>query len=959
MKSAEEDAYGYPSAGLSLPVSNPYLSPQYHSSPQGGGPSLSVSITPPSSYAVSQGGDGSSSKSSSLGFYTSAGLRCSSSTTPTLESPRIEITPYSHFPDEEEEDGEGGGGGGGGGSVSPVGNHRILSVATLNLPNADGYRDPSCLSPASSVSSRSCHSEASSYESGLSCTYDTSPQNSPWQSPCVSPKGGGGSSSSIMHSSSVLLGGAVSPQPSPSVSPRLGDDPWVTSRPSSSPQPSSPCGGKRKYSFGGGGGGGGGAYKFPYSPSQSPNPSPHTSPRLSVAEDTWLSNTNQYTNSAIVAAINALSTDGSSDLGDNNLPLKARRTAGGGGLELPCLPPSSLSMKIEPRGGEELGSGSGSGSGGEYNTSDYGSPSHMMGFKKEGYSGSFLDVPQHSYSWSKPKYISPSLPALDWQLPSSSGPYSLQIQVQPKSHHRAHYETEGSRGAVKALGGGHPVVQLHGYVESEPLTLQLFIGTADDRMLRPHAFYQVHRITGKTVSTPSHEVLQNATKLLEIPLLPESNMKAIIDCAGILKLRNSDIELRKGETDIGRKNTRVRMVFRVHISQANGRTISLQAASNPIECSQRSAQELPLVDKQSLASCSAAGGEKMLLTGHNFQNDSKVVFVENAQDGHHIWEMEGKVEKEATKSTVLLVEVPPYRSQNLASPVSVSFYVCNGKRRRSQCQRFTYLPPKVPTIKTEPHDDYELPPLCSQHAPGFSLHSKPSYYPPQVLSGPPMPNVDPRTGTPGPSSAPPHSTFGGPQRLGGKPPSSLSPLTPSSPSVSSPAGSPKLHDLSPTNTTTTTVHYPAQVSAIQLTGTCYQQPSVLFHHPRVISSSSPHLSTPPPNVTATTTTTAGNGGPPPGERPFGSLSPTSPVSTSQPSKGGSSPRRSPATFLPPPSAQQQPNSSPSPSPSSTSSNTTLAISIKQEPQELDQMYLDDVNEIIRNDLSSITVHSHA
>lgn len=56
--------------------------------------------------------------------------------------------------------------------------------------------------------------------------------------------------------------------------------------------------------------------------------------------------------------------------------------------------------------------------------------------------------------------FSPSLPALDWQLPSCSGPYSLQIEVQPKSHHRAHYETEGSRGAVKALCGGHPVVQV-------------------------------------------------------------------------------------------------------------------------------------------------------------------------------------------------------------------------------------------------------------------------------------------------------------------------------------------------------------------------------------------------------------------------------------------------------------------------------------------------------------------
>lgn len=57
-----------------------------------------------------------------------------------------------------------------------------------------------------------------------------------------------------------------------------------------------------------------------------------------------------------------------------------------------------------------------------------------------------------------------------------------------------------------------------------------------------------------------------------------------IDCVGILKLRNADIELRNGETDIGRKNTRVRLVFRVHIPEPGGHLVSLQAASNPIEC---------------------------------------------------------------------------------------------------------------------------------------------------------------------------------------------------------------------------------------------------------------------------------------------------------------------------------------------------------------------------------------
>lgn len=53
-----------------------------------------------------------------------------------------------------------------------------------------------------------------------------------------------------------------------------------------------------------------------------------------------------------------------------------------------------------------------------------------------------------------------SLPALDCPLPSSTEQYKLNIEVQPRQHHRAHYETEGSRGAVKAVSGGHPVVQV-------------------------------------------------------------------------------------------------------------------------------------------------------------------------------------------------------------------------------------------------------------------------------------------------------------------------------------------------------------------------------------------------------------------------------------------------------------------------------------------------------------------
>uniref|UniRef100_A0A8C1HH65 Nuclear factor of activated T cells 2b n=1 Tax=Cyprinus carpio carpio TaxID=630221 RepID=A0A8C1HH65_CYPCA len=285
-----------------------------------------------------------------------------------------------------------------------------------------------------------------------------------------------------------------------------------------------------------------------------------------------------------------------------------------------------------------------------------------------------------------------ALPALDWPLPSSTEQYELRIEVQPRQHHRAHYETEGSRGAVKASTGGHPVVQLRGYTGTEPLALQVFIGTADDRNLRPHAFYQVHRITGKTVSTNSQERMLNGTKILEVALEPKENMRAVVDCAGILKLRNADIELKKGETDVGRKNTRVRLVFRVHVPQPSGQWISLQVASQTIECSQRSAHEHPVVDHQELDHCSVLGGPQMMLRGQNFTSESKVIFFEKTHVDLQLWEAEAKVYRDKCTSNLLFLEIPPYRDPNIYHPVKVKFHVLNGKKRCSQPQNFTYTP---------------------------------------------------------------------------------------------------------------------------------------------------------------------------------------------------------------------------------------------------------------------------
>ncbi|XP_067853965.1 nuclear factor of activated T-cells, cytoplasmic 3 isoform X4 [Heptranchias perlo] len=478
------------------------------------------------------------------------------------------------------------------------------------------YRDASLSpSPASSISSRSWFSDASSCES-FSHIYDDVDSElneaaarftlgSPSGSPRCCP-------ADETWQPNYAFAHSLSPRQSPCHSPRASvtDENWLSPRPTSRPssRPTSPWG-KRRHSSAEI------CYAGSLSPHHSPTPSPGHSPRGSVTEDTWLGNTVLQGASSLSPGLIPFQCCSP----ETDIPLKSRKTSQdqaatvSGKIDLTSEDQGSLSPSVESPVDDLSGS------------------PHPL--KKDLSSEQFLSVPSH-FTWNKPKpgghtpiFRTSSLPSLDWPLPSQYMQYDLKIEMQPKTHHRAHYETEGSRGAVKASSGGHPVVKLQGYNE-KPINLQMFIGTADDRYLRPHAFYQVHRITGKTVATASQEILVTSTKVLEIPLLPENNMTASIDCAGILKLRNSDIELRKGETDIGRKNTRVRLVFRVHIPQPNGKVVSLQAASIPVECSQRSAQELPQIEKYSINSCSVSGGEEMIVNGFNFLPESKIVFLE-------------------------------------------------------------------------------------------------------------------------------------------------------------------------------------------------------------------------------------------------------------------------------------------------------------------------------------------
>ncbi|XP_076839992.1 nuclear factor of activated T-cells, cytoplasmic 2 isoform X3 [Brachyhypopomus gauderio] len=780
-------------------------------------------------------------------------------------SPRIEITPsrehYNHGHDSL--------------------HSHLLNISpgpTLTVPGLDvgPYREALCLSPASSNSSASCHSE----------------NYSPFASPCVSPSSGQVVAGELCVRIENIH--TDSPRTSRSTSPRasLAQDSCRARSPSPRPdsRSASPQG-KRTYDM----------YRNPslVPVARSRSPSPH------------------HGHDDLTAAIR---------YGPSNLAEVTNGFGQPGTVPTKIVKTNPQSYTLYPDNHDE---------------SYLASSEQDIKTKPE----PFFVIPS---IWSKqlvPGICSipvSSLPPLEWPLPSRTEQYELHIEVQPKPHHRAHYETEGSRGAVKAPTGAHPVVQLHGYRGKDPLALQIFIGTADERILKPHAFYQVHRITGKTVTTTSYEKMINTTKVLEMPLEPKNNMKAVIDCAGILKLRNADIELRKGETDIGRKNTRVRLVFRVHVPQPGGQHVSLQVASHPIECSQRSAHELPMVEKQDMESCSVLGGQQMILTGQNFSADSKVIFTEKTHDGQQIWELEATVDKDKSQASMLFIEVPPYRDPSISHPAKVNFYVINGKRKRSQPQHFTYKPlaGKVPSIKTEPVDEYESRQM------GYAMSqllgvSVPSYYqhnPRAVLSPdsgllPSLPSCQ----HPRPCLSPPDPGF---QQHG--------------PAIGYSHAEKNL-GRSPYPATGLSMMPDAHRSVLVHTGSPAQYASV--QHPSIIQFSPNHHllrggeppAPPPPEhqhiiycegYSQPGTQAAASRSPPPGQAP-------------NPQHYSTVIHQQPYVQRPP--KDRSPTGPPDPQRCSPAGEQRAAlpgrVTVKQE--NLDQAYLDDVNEIIRKDLTAV------
>ncbi|TSK13377.1 Nuclear factor of activated T-cells 5 [Bagarius yarrelli] len=281
---------------------------------------------------------------------------------------------------------------------------------------------------------------------------------------------------------------------------------------------------------------------------------------------------------------------------------------------------------------------------------------------------------------------------LSTQYPQKSEGKELKILVQPETQHRARYLTEGSRGSVKdRTQQGFPTVKLEGV--NEPVVLQVFVAN-DAGRVKPHGFYQACRVTGRN-TTACKEVDIEGTTVIEVNLEPSSSMTLAVDCVGILKLRNADVEARIGVAGSKKKSTRARLAFRVNIPRPDGSVLILQTLSSPILCTQPAG--VPEILKKSLHTCSVTGGEEVFIIGKNFLKGTKVIFQEISTDDGS-WQAEAEIDMELFHQNHLVVKVPPYCDQTVTSPVSVGISVLTNAGRTHELQPFTYTP--LPVMQT-------------------------------------------------------------------------------------------------------------------------------------------------------------------------------------------------------------------------------------------------------------------
>ncbi|KAG5878493.1 hypothetical protein JTB14_010277 [Gonioctena quinquepunctata] len=188
--------------------------------------------------------------------------------------------------------------------------------------------------------------------------------------------------------------------------------------------------------------------------------------------------------------------------------------------------------------------------------------------------------------------------ALTSQLLSSSRymEASLTILKQPEQQHRARYQTEGSRGAVKDReGNGFPIV-------------------STDWILQASNFTGLHwNRCRKSISAHVLPSVQSQREELHTMLRKENRW--FPDQLGNRSKK---------------KSTRCRMIFRTTITLDDGTQETLQVCSQPIVCTQPPG--IPEICKKSLTSCPASGGLELFVLGKNFLKDTKVIFQQFEED---------------------------------------------------------------------------------------------------------------------------------------------------------------------------------------------------------------------------------------------------------------------------------------------------------------------------------------
>ncbi|OQV18345.1 Nuclear factor of activated T-cells 5 [Hypsibius exemplaris] len=330
--------------------------------------------------------------------------------------------------------------------------------------------------------------------------------------------------------------------------------------------------------------------------------------------------------------------------------------------------------------------------------------------------------------------------SLTKSFPPQQGGMELIVLRQPEGHHRARYQKEGSRGCIKdRTGNSCPALQLKGIIT--PSTIQIFVVTETGK-IRPHPLYRACRVGGKRCSPARDHIIDNIN-VLELEVMPENGGTIDIDCLGILKLRNADLEMDSEFVEVvGKKKKRepkVRLVFRAVTKTANGYPLILQTTSTAICCTP--SPGMPEIHRSSHAECTAPGGLEVVIIGRNFlKDDSKFFVSEQTEDGDTIWEKEIQTQQEHFHHVHIVGTIPPYRDLFITKPVEVSIIIKN-KLKISEPYPFKYMPDEsvvrllmtssvasVPAADLKPLDT--LPPVLS-----------PQKAPPdrQIYSPPPTP----------------------------------------------------------------------------------------------------------------------------------------------------------------------------------------------------------------------------